>query len=106
MRACCKLEFCSRLFNGVDKRDQTADLLNAMVFSANLRVEKVANKTKYQQTDDSILLNMDSLQDALQCGRHSATRIAKEAGAEVRIGGRVLYNRKKIEDYINANTGR
>ena len=66
----------------------------------------MANKTKYQQTDDSILLNMDSLQDALQCGRHSATRIAKEAGAEIRIGGRVLYNRKKIEDYINANTGR
>jgi hypothetical protein len=36
----------------------------------------------------------------LQCGRGTALKIAKEADAEIRIGRRCLYKRKKIEEFI------
>lgn len=61
---------------------------------------------KFEDRSDTVTLNIENLQSVLQCGRATAIRIAREAGAEIRIGKRVLYNRQKIEDFINANSGR
>ncbi len=66
----------------------------------------MARNTNYSQNDNTITVNIETLKDILQCGRYTAARIAKEAGAEVRIGKRVLYNRQKIENYINSNSGK
>ena len=62
----------------------------------------MANVTKINRSNagEAILLDIQGLQDALQCGRGTATKIAKEADAEIRIGRRCLYKRKKIEEYL------
>lgn len=62
----------------------------------------MANVTQFNRNNagDAILLDIQGLQDSLQCGRSTARRIAKEADAEIRIGRRCLYKRKKIEAYI------
>ena len=56
----------------------------------------MANVTQFNRNNagEAILL------DALQCGRGTALKIAKEADAEIRIGRRCLYKRKKIEGFI------
>ena len=62
----------------------------------------MANVTQFNRSNagDAILLDIQGLQDALQCGRGTALKIAKEAEAEIRVGRRCLYKRKKIEAYI------
>lgn len=60
----------------------------------------MALKTKKGNTDNSILLDMVSLQSVLNCGRYTCEKIAREAGARVQIGRRVLYDRQKIEHYL------
>lgn len=62
----------------------------------------MANKTQFSRNNagDPILLDLLGLQDALQCGRGTALKIAKTADAEIRIGRRCLYKRKKIEEYL------
>ena len=62
----------------------------------------MANVTQFNRNNagEAILLDIQGLQDALQCGRGTALKIAKEADAEIRIGRRCLYNRKKIEGFI------
>lgn len=62
----------------------------------------MANVTQFNRSNagEAILLDIQGLQDALQCGRGTALRIAKEADAEIRIGRRCLYKRKKIEEFI------
>lgn len=61
----------------------------------------MANVTQFNRSNagEAILLDVQGLQDALQCGRGTALKIAKEADAE-RIGRRCLYKRKKIEEFI------
>ncbi len=63
----------------------------------------MANVTQFNRNNagDAILLDIQGLQDALQCGKSTARRIAKEADAEIRIGRRCLYKRRKIETYID-----
>lgn len=62
----------------------------------------MANVTQFNRSNagEAILLDIQGLQDALQCGRGTALKIAKEAEAEIRVGRRCLYKRKKIEAYI------
>lgn len=60
------------------------------------------NKTEYAER---ILIDADALQTTLNCGRHTAERIAAEAGAVVRIGKRKLYSVKKIELYLDSIAG-
>lgn len=62
----------------------------------------MANVTQFNRNNagEAILLDIQGLQDALQCGRGTALKIAKEADAEIRIGRRCLCKRKKIEGFI------
>lgn len=57
-------------------------------------------KRKYTGTELKITVGIDELQEILSVGRNTALKVAKEAGAELRIGRRLLYNVDKIQAYI------
>lgn len=48
-----------------------------------------------------ILISTADLQEFLSCGRSTTIKIGTEAGAKVQIGKRVLWNREKIQKYLN-----
>ena len=48
-----------------------------------------------------ILVNTHELQSLLSCGYATAVRIGTDAQARVKVGKRVLWNRRKIEAYIS-----
>lgn len=48
-----------------------------------------------------ILISTTDLQALLSCGRSSTIKIGTEAGAKVQIGKRVLWNREKIQKYLD-----
>ena len=57
-------------------------------------------KRAYSSTEGR-LLGSAELQRYLNMGKASATNLAKEAGAVIKIGGRVLYDRTKIDAYLD-----
>ena len=61
----------------------------------------MANKTRNLEKATPILVDAVGLQNLCGCGRFTAVKIADAAGARVQIGRRVLYNRAKIESYLN-----
>lgn len=46
------------------------------------------------------LFDIKGLMQYMSIGRNSAMKIGKDAGAIVRFGRRVLYDREKIDEYI------
>lgn len=48
-----------------------------------------------------LLLNTQDLQELLSCGYSSAVKLGMNAQARVKIGKRVLWNRQRIEAYLN-----
>lgn len=50
---------------------------------------------------DGRLLGAAELQAYINMGRNGARRVAEEAGAVIRIGNRVLYDRLKIDAYLD-----
>lgn len=59
-------------------------------------------KTNESQLDLShrILISTSDLRELLSCGYATATKIGTEAGAKIQMGKRVLWNRAKIQEYI------
>lgn len=51
---------------------------------------------------DGRLLGRQELQAYLNMGRTGAERVAAAAGAVIKIGGRTLYDRSKIDGWIDA----
>lgn len=51
---------------------------------------------------DGRLLGNDELQKYLNLGKVSAMKLGKDAGALVHIGSRVLYDREKVDAYIDS----
>lgn len=51
--------------------------------------------------DQKLLLNTKDLQEILSCGYSSAVKLGMDAQARVKIGKRVLWNRQKLEAYLN-----
>ena len=47
------------------------------------------------------LMDIKTLQAYLSVGRAAAMRVGKEAEAEVSISGKRLYDRQKIDQYID-----
>lgn len=60
-------------------------------------------KTSQSQLDLNcrILISTTDLCELLSCGTSTAIKIGMEAGAKVQIGRRVLWNREKIQKYID-----
>lgn len=55
-----------------------------------------------QRSIDGRLLGRQELQAYLNMGRTGAERVAAAAGAVIKIGGRTLYDRSKIDGWIDA----
>lgn len=54
---------------------------------------------------ESRLMSMTELMAYTNLGRHSANKIGTECGARVQIGKRVLWDRIKVDRYLNSLTG-
>ncbi len=48
-----------------------------------------------------MLISTNDLRELLSCGVSTATKIGMDAGAKVQMGKRVLWNREKIQKYID-----
>ena len=59
-------------------------------------------KTNKPEIDLScrILVSTDELKGLLSCGRYTATKIGTEAGARVQMGRRILWNRDRVQKYL------
>lgn len=51
------------------------------------------------------LMDIEELRAYTSLGRNSAMNLGEEIGAKVQIGRRVLWDRRKIDDYFNSLTG-
>lgn len=51
------------------------------------------------------LMDIEELRAYTSLGRNSAMKLGEEIGAKVQIGRRVLWDRRKIDDYFNSLTG-
>lgn len=61
-------------------------------------------KTSNNIVNWPITVNIAQLKAMLGCGTQTANKVAKEAGAVIRLGRRVLYSVPKIERYIDIQT--
>lgn len=59
------------------------------------------NQTKTRVTNEPIAVDIERLAAMLSCGHATARKIGRESGAEIRINRRVLYNVKKVQNYID-----
>lgn len=60
---------------------------------------------KMREENQSRLMGIEDLMRYAAIGRNSARALGEEAGAVVRVGTRVLYDRKKIDEWIDRQTG-
>lgn len=49
----------------------------------------------------SRMLDIQELQEYVSLGRNNAMKLGADAGARVKIGRRVLFDRKKVDEYLN-----
>lgn len=54
---------------------------------------------------DSLLMDRQTFYKYVSCGRKAADSIAKAAGAERRIGRRVMIYRPAIDEYLASGAG-
>ena len=52
-------------------------------------------------SSSSLTVNTPTLMKILNCGRFTAEKIGNNAKAKVRIGRRVLWNLKQIQQYLD-----
>lgn len=62
---------------------------------------KVANTI----TSENRLLDTDELRAYTNLGRNNAMKLGEEIGAKVKIGKRVLWDKVKIDQYLDGLTG-
>ncbi len=58
-------------------------------------------KTTKGRTGQAIAVDTPELMSMLNAGRKSATDIGTAAGAKLQIGCRVLWNVKKVQQYLD-----
>lgn len=56
-------------------------------------------------TGESRLMDTEELRAYTNLGRNNAMKLGEEIGAKVQVGRRVLWDRRKIDDYFNSLTG-
>ena len=54
---------------------------------------------------ESRLMSTEELMAYTSLGRGTATRLGEDCGARVKVGKRVLWDRTKIDRYLNSLTG-
>lgn len=56
-------------------------------------------------TGETRLMDTDELRAYTNLGRNNAMKLGDEIGAKVKIGKRILWDRVKIDQYLNELTG-
>lgn len=59
---------------------------------------------KQRATENSLFVSAETLAGMLDCGRASADKIGKAAGARVQIGKSVRYSVAKVQQYLDSLT--
>lgn len=57
-----------------------------------------------RRTDNVLFVNADTLAGMLDCGRATADKVGKAAGARVQIGKSVRYSVAKVQQYLDSLT--
>lgn len=65
----------------------------------------MVKRTKRETTLERIAVDTDELAALLSCGTSSARKVGEAAGAKIKLGGRVLWNLRKIREHIDKETG-
>ena len=63
------------------------------------------NRTVTTTVGESRLMDTEELRAYTNLGRNNAMKLGEEIGAKVQIGRRVLWDRRKIDEYFNSLTG-
>lgn len=63
------------------------------------------NRTATATVGESRLMDTEELRAYTSLGRNNAMKLGEEIGAKVQIGRRVLWDRKKLDEYFNSLTG-
>lgn len=63
------------------------------------------NRTVTMAAGESRLMDTEELRAYTNLGRNNAMKLGEEIGAKVQIGRRVLWDRRKVDEYFNALTG-
>ncbi len=63
------------------------------------------NRTVVTAAGESRLMDTEELRAYTNLGRNNAMKLGEEIGAKVQIGRRVLWDRRKVDEYFNALTG-
>ena len=63
------------------------------------------NRTVTATVGESRLMDTEELRAYTNLGRNNAVKLGEEIGAKVQIGRRVLWDRRKIDEYFNSLTG-
>lgn len=63
------------------------------------------NRTIKTMSGESRLMDTEELRAYTNLGRNNAMKLGEEIGARVQIGRRVLWDRRKIDEYFNLLTG-
>lgn len=63
------------------------------------------NRTTVANIGESRLMDTEELRAYTNLGRNNAMKLGEEIGAKVQIGRRVLWDRRKVDEYFNALTG-
>lgn len=57
-----------------------------------------------RKADNIVYVSIDTLAAMLDCGRFTADKIGKAAGARIQIGKSVRYSVEKVKAYLDALT--
>lgn len=63
------------------------------------------NRTVTATGGESRLMDTEELRAYTNLGRNNAMKLGEKIGAKVQIGRRVLWDRRKIDEYFNSLTG-
>lgn len=63
------------------------------------------NRTVTAITGESRLMDTEELRAYTNLGRNNAMKLGEEIGARVQIGRRVLWDKKKVDEYFDSLTG-
>ncbi len=63
------------------------------------------NRTVKAACGTSRLMDTEELRAYTNLGRNNAMKLGDEIGARVQVGKRVLWDRKKLDQYFNQLTG-
>lgn len=63
------------------------------------------SRSTTENARESRLMDTEELKAYTNLGRNNAMKLGEEIGAKIQIGRRVLWDRKKLDQYFNSLTG-